>query len=146
MWFGRKILCDGSSPISMTPLFARMAQLLARLLRPSVDRPAPSGTIRPVLILAIIIFGMAVGWIVQLLLGRTRRQIDWTLALVAGLGGSFVGGLLASLIAGDGLALKASGLIGSLIGALIITLIWQAVSKRQHAAERAPDKKPWEKS
>lgn len=98
------------------------------------------------LILAIIILGMAVGWIVQLALGRTRRQIDWTLALVAGFGGSFVGGLLASLIAGDGLALRASGLIGSFVGALIITLIWQAVTKRQHAAEREPDKKPWEKS
>ena len=36
-----------------------------------------------------------------------------TLALVAGLGGSFVGGLLASLLAGDGLAFKPSGIIGS---------------------------------
>lgn len=98
------------------------------------------------LILAVIVFGMAIGWIVQLALGRTSRQVDWTMAFVAGLGGSFVGGLLASLIAGDGLALKPSGLIGSLVGALIITLAWQAYNKRQNAAARAPEKKPWEHS
>lgn len=89
------------------------------------------------LILAIIIGGMFVGFVVQLLLGRRTDQIDWTLALVAGLVGSFVGGLLASLLAGDGLAIRPSGLIGSLVGAVIITLGWQAYRKRQRAAERA---------
>ncbi len=98
------------------------------------------------LILAIIVFGMSVGWVVQLALGRTSRQIDWTMAFVAGLGGSFVGGLLASLIAGDGFALKPSGLIGSLVGALIITLTWQVYNKRQNAAARAPEPKPWKHS
>jgi len=98
------------------------------------------------LILAIIVFGMAVGWIVQLALGRSRGQIDWTMAIFAGLGGSFVGGLLASLIAGDGVALKPSGLIGSLVGALIITLAWQAYNKRKQDAARTPEPKPWEHS
>ncbi len=46
------------------------------------------------LILAIIVFGMAIGWIAQLLLGRGGRNIDWGLALISGLGGSLVGGLL----------------------------------------------------
>ena len=54
-----------------------------------------------------------------------REGIDWTLAFVAGLVGSFVGGLLFSLIAGDGLALKPSGLVGSFVGALAVTVIWQ---------------------
>lgn len=98
------------------------------------------------LILAIIVFGMAVGWIVQLALGRNRGQIDWQMAFFAGLGGSFVGGLLASLIAGDGIALKPSGLIGSLVGALIITLAWQAYNRRQQDAARTPEPKPWEHS
>jgi uncharacterized membrane protein YeaQ/YmgE (transglycosylase-associated protein family) len=74
-----------------------------------------------VLILAIIVGGMFVGFLAQLLLGRTTRTADWTLTLIAGIGGSFVGGLLASLIAGDGLALKPSGFIGSFVGALIVT-------------------------
>ncbi len=88
------------------------------------------------LILGIILFGMAVGWLAQVVLGRSSGQTDWTMALVAGLVGSFVGGLLASLIAGDGLSLRPSGLIGSFVGAVIVTVLWQrfgssATSKRR---------------
>jgi uncharacterized membrane protein YeaQ/YmgE (transglycosylase-associated protein family) len=68
------------------------------------------------LILGIILFGMVVGAGAQLILGRARGGIDWTMAIVAGLVGSFVGGLLISLLAGDGLDLKPSGIIGSLVG------------------------------
>jgi uncharacterized membrane protein YeaQ/YmgE (transglycosylase-associated protein family) len=64
---------------------------------------------------------MFVGWLAQLILGRTSRTTDWGLALVAGIIGSFVGGLLASLIAGDGLEIQPSGIIGSLVGALVVT-------------------------
>ncbi len=96
------------------------------------------------LILALIVAGMAVGWIAQLILGRNSTQIDWTMALVAGLLGSFVGGLLFSLLAGDGIDIAPSGLIGSLIGALIVTAVWQAIAKKQRADARAVDKKPWE--
>jgi uncharacterized membrane protein YeaQ/YmgE (transglycosylase-associated protein family) len=88
------------------------------------------------LILAIVIGGLFVGWIAQLLLGRRSRQVDWTMAFVAGIGGSFVGGLLFSLIAGDGLALKPSGFIGSLVGAVVVTVVWQMVAKNRRASER----------
>ncbi|MGB4630025.1 MAG: GlsB/YeaQ/YmgE family stress response membrane protein, partial [Propionicimonas sp.] len=54
-----------------------------------------------------------------------RRGIDWASAFVFGLAGSFVGGLLISLLAGDGLALRPSGIIGSLAGASILTAAWQ---------------------
>ncbi len=91
------------------------------------------------LILALIAFGMAIGWIAQLLMGRRSTQIDWTLAFVAGTLGSFVGGLLFSLIAGDGLALRPSGVIGSLIGALIVTAVWQVIAKKRRANERIAD-------
>lgn len=83
------------------------------------------------LILAIIVFGMFVGWLAQLLLGANSRSIDWGMALIAGIGGSFVGGLLASLIAGDGLAIRPSGLIGSLVGAVVVTAGWQYAIKRK---------------
>ncbi len=82
------------------------------------------------LILGILAGGMAIGGLAQLILGRAGRNIDWGMALGAGIGGSFVGGLAASLIAGDGLALRPSGIIGSLIGALIVTLVWQQVAAR----------------
>ena len=91
------------------------------------------------LILGIIVFGMLVGWLAQLVLGRDGQTTDWAMALVAGLGGSFVGGLLASLIAGDGLDLKPSGLVGSFVGAVVITAIWQwfATKKRNEARAAA---------
>jgi uncharacterized membrane protein YeaQ/YmgE (transglycosylase-associated protein family) len=84
-----------------------------------------------VLILGIILFGMAVGAIAQLILGRGGRGFDWGMALVAGLVGSLVGGLLFSLLAGDGLAFKPSGVIGSIVGALIVTAIWRALAARR---------------
>ena len=92
------------------------------------------------LILGIILFGMLVGWLAQFILGRDGQATDWTMALVAGLGGSFVGGLLASLLAGDGLALKPSGLIGSFVGALVITAIWQWYATKKRTEARAAAK------
>ena len=79
------------------------------------------------LILAIIVIGIAAGWVAQLVLGRGGRQTDWTLAFVTGVIGSFVGGLLLSLIAGDGLELRMSGLIGSIVGAIVVLAIVRAV-------------------
>ena len=87
------------------------------------------------LILAIISFGMMIGAVAQWILGQTRRNggIDWAMALIAGLAGSFVGGLLFSLIAGDGLAFRPSGIIGSLIGALLVTFGWSWWRRREAA-------------
>jgi len=75
------------------------------------------------LIIGIILWGMLIGAAAQLILGR-RGGTDWGMALVAGLAGSFVGGLLVSFISGDGLELRASGIIGSLVGAIIVTALW----------------------
>jgi uncharacterized membrane protein YeaQ/YmgE (transglycosylase-associated protein family) len=90
-----------------------------------------------VLIIGILVFGMSIGAIAQLLLGRSGRGIDWSMALVAGLGGSFVGGLLFSLIAGDGLALRASGIIGSILGAVVVTAVWRRVGASGSVAGNA---------
>lgn len=83
------------------------------------------------LILAIIVFGMLAGGLAQLVLGRSMRDVNWTIAIVTGLVGSFVGGLLVSLLAGDGLELRPSGLIGSFVGALLLTLAWGWYDKRR---------------
>src|SRR4051794_23741972 len=97
------------------------------------------------LIIAIILFGMIVGAGAQLILGRARGGIDWTMAIVAGLVGSFVGGLLISLISGDGVDLRASGIIGSLVGAILVTAVWRWWDGRSkptpadHAAKRSGD-------
>jgi uncharacterized membrane protein YeaQ/YmgE (transglycosylase-associated protein family) len=78
------------------------------------------------LILGMIVIGLAAGWGAQLVLGA-GRQIDWQLALVTGLIGSFVGGLLASLVAGDGLRIRPSGLIGSIVGAIVVLAVVRGV-------------------
>jgi uncharacterized membrane protein YeaQ/YmgE (transglycosylase-associated protein family) len=80
------------------------------------------------LILAMIVFGMAAGWVAQLILGEGTG--NWGEALAVGLAGSIVGGTLASLIAGDGFDLKPSGIIGSIIGAVIVLAIYRVVRKR----------------
>jgi uncharacterized membrane protein YeaQ/YmgE (transglycosylase-associated protein family) len=90
-----------------------------------------------VLLIGIIITGMVVGAAAQFILGREGGQVDWTMAFVAGIAGSFIGGLIINLINGDGLKLGPSGLIGSLVGALIVTAIWQAVNARKAAGTKS---------
>lgn len=82
------------------------------------------------LILGIIVFGMAIGAIAQFILGRHGRRIDWTMAIVSGLVGSFIGGLVISLLSGDGIHLRPSGIIGSLAGALVVTAAWTGLRRR----------------
>jgi uncharacterized membrane protein YeaQ/YmgE (transglycosylase-associated protein family) len=53
---------------------------------------------------------------------------------VAGLVGSFIGGLLISLLSGDGLQFRPSGIIGSLVGALLVTAGWQWYRHRSKAS------------
>ena len=82
-----------------------------------------------VLILAILVFGLLVGWLAQLIVaGPTRPNAQ---SLIAGLVGSFVGGLLVSLLSGDGIELRPSGLIGSFVGAVIVVLVWIAIAARK---------------
>jgi len=82
-----------------------------------------------VLILAIIVLGLAAGWVAHLLLDR-GEEANWGQLLLVGIAGSFVGGLLFSLLFGDGFDIKPSGLIGSVVGATLVLLVVRAVSKK----------------
>jgi uncharacterized membrane protein YeaQ/YmgE (transglycosylase-associated protein family) len=84
--------------------------------------------------IALILFGMLIGAGAQLILGRSGGRIDWGMALVSGLVGSFVGGLLFSLVAGDGFELRPSGIIGSLLGAVIVTALWRWYARSSGAS------------
>jgi uncharacterized membrane protein YeaQ/YmgE (transglycosylase-associated protein family) len=75
-----------------------------------------------VLILGVLVLGLGAGWAAQLILGRGSAIDGRTLA--AGLLGSLVGGLVASLLAGDGLALRPSGILGSVVGAVVVLVVW----------------------
>ncbi|MCZ7524909.1 MAG: GlsB/YeaQ/YmgE family stress response membrane protein [Acidimicrobiia bacterium] len=80
------------------------------------------------ILLVIIVWGMFAGWVAHLLVGRGAAS--WGELLVVGLAGSLVGGLVASLVAGDGLDLRPSGIIGSVLGAVVLLLVVQAVRGR----------------
>lgn len=84
------------------------------------------------LILAILGFGMLMGWLAQLVLGMGTRPNGQS--LVAGIAGSFVGGLLGSLLTGNGLSISPSGIIGTFVGAIVVLLIWRAVTARSSAS------------
>ena len=84
--------------------------------------------------IAIILWGMLIGAGAQLIVGRRGGRIDWLQALVSGLVGSLVGGVIFSLIAGEGFELRPVGIIGSLIGAVIVTLAWRWWAGRNAAA------------
>ena len=71
-----------------------------------------------------------------MILGKSAKGVDWTLALVAGLVGSFIGGLLISLLSDDGLQFRPSGIIGSLVGALLVTAEMAMVSPPQQGLSR----------
>lgn len=73
------------------------------------------------LLLAILGLGLLAGAVAQLVLGAGIYSINWAEAIVAGLTGSFVGGLVVSLLAGDGLGLHPSGLVGSIVGAILVS-------------------------
>jgi len=60
---------------------------------------------------------------------RPHQPVNWAELLVVGLAGSFVGGLLISLVSGDGLALRPSGIIGSTLGAVVVLVAWQAIRR-----------------
>ncbi len=80
------------------------------------------------LILAIILVGLAAGWVAHLLVGR--GPANWGQLFLIGIAGSFVGGLIGSLVFGDGLALRPSGLIGSILGATLVMLVLRAIGQK----------------
>jgi uncharacterized membrane protein YeaQ/YmgE (transglycosylase-associated protein family) len=85
-----------------------------------------------VLIIAIILLGMIAGALARWVVGAvTNAEFSISEAFIAGLAGSFVGGLLLSLLAGDGLQIAASGILGSTLGAVVILAVWGFVRGRQ---------------
>ena len=71
-----------------------------------------------------MLLGAAAQWLLR---GSSHAPRDWGEALVAGLLGSFVGGLIISFVWGDGLELRPSGIVGSIAGAVIVLLVWRAM-------------------
>lgn len=85
------------------------------------------------LLLSIIVVGLIAGALARLLVpGRQGLSIPATILL--GIIGSFVGGFLGFLLFGSDSGsgfLQPAGIIGSVIGAVIVLLIWTRVGARR---------------
>jgi len=84
-------------------------------------------------LIGLLLIGLIAGFIARALVpGPDPMGVGGTLLL--GLIGSFVGGFLGYLLFGhdieDG-AVQTSGVIGSIIGAVIVLLIYRAVNRRR---------------
>ena len=81
------------------------------------------------LIIGILCFGILVGTLASFAVPSAQTR-DFGRNMIAGLAGSFVGGTLLSLIAGEGFRLRPSGLIGSAVGAVIVLVVLNVMDKR----------------
>jgi uncharacterized membrane protein YeaQ/YmgE (transglycosylase-associated protein family) len=82
-------------------------------------------------IILFIVFGLMVGLIARALLPG-RQKLGWLATSALGMAGSFVGGLLVSLITdrrvGD---LNTAGLIGSILGAILLLALASRFFRRR---------------
>ena len=83
-------------------------------------------------LLYLLVIGIVAGFLARLLVpGRDPMSVGATIVL--GIIGSFIGGFLGWALFGTDLedgALQASGVIGSIIGAVIALLVYRAVTNR----------------
>ena len=81
-------------------------------------------------LLYLLLIGIVAGFLARLLVpGRDSMSVGATILL--GITGSFIGGFLGWAIFGTDLddgTLQASGIIGSVIGAVIALLVYRAIS------------------
>jgi uncharacterized membrane protein YeaQ/YmgE (transglycosylase-associated protein family) len=84
------------------------------------------------LIISLLVIGLIAGALARLLVPG-RQDISIGMTIVLGIVGSFVGGFIGYVLfhkdGQDGF-LQTSGIIGSVIGAVIVLLIWQGTHQR----------------
>ena len=85
-------------------------------------------------LLTMIIVGLVAGFLARALVpGDDSMSIGMTIVL--GVVGSFGGGFLGYVLFGKDLnegALQPSGIIGSVIGAIVVLLVWRATRRHGH--------------
>jgi uncharacterized membrane protein YeaQ/YmgE (transglycosylase-associated protein family) len=90
------------------------------------------------LIVTIIVVGLIAGAVARLLVPG-KQNLSIAMTIVLGIVGSFVGGFLGYLLFGKDSAqglLQPSGIIGSIIGAVLVLVIWLAVNRRSSVRTR----------
>ena len=76
-----------------------------------------------------LLIGLIAGFVARALVPGPD-PMGWLGTMVLGIVGSLVGGTLAALLFGGTLALSAAGIIGSIIGAIIVLLVWRQLGSR----------------
>jgi uncharacterized membrane protein YeaQ/YmgE (transglycosylase-associated protein family) len=89
-------------------------------------------------VLVMLLLGLLAGAVARVVLpGPDRIGILGTIAV--GVAGSFVGGFLGYILfdkdVGEG-ALQPSGIVGAIIGAILVLLIWRTVGGRSRTGSR----------
>lgn len=77
-------------------------------------------------LIVFLLIGLLAGFIARALVPGPD-PMGWLGTMILGIIGSFVGGTLAALLFGGTLDVSAAGLVGSIIGAIIVLLIWRAM-------------------
>lgn len=83
-------------------------------------------------LLFLLLIGIVAGFLARLLVPGPD-PMSFVQTMLLGIVGSFIGGLIGYVLFkedGDDGALQASGLIGSVIGAVIALLVWRAIQRR----------------
>ncbi len=83
-------------------------------------------------IISMIIVGLIAGLIARAIMPGPD-PMGWLGTILLGIVGSFVGGFLGAMVFGrsaDGSVLEPSGIVGSIIGALIVLFIYRRVKRR----------------
>lgn len=76
-----------------------------------------------------LLIGLIAGFVARALVPGPD-PMGWLGTMVLGIVGSLVGGTLAALLFGGTLALSAAGIVGSIIGAIVVLLVWRQVGSR----------------
>ncbi len=80
-------------------------------------------------ILSWIVFGLIVGAVARFAMPG-RQNMGLLLTILLGVGGSFAGGALSTvLFGGDGEGVRPSGWIMSIIGAILVLFVYSRVAK-----------------
>ncbi len=89
-------------------------------------------------VLTMLVIGLVVGFIARALVpGRDPMGVGGTILL--GIVGSFVGGFLGWVLFGKDLdegALQPSGLIGSIVGAVVALLVYRSITSHNGGSRR----------
>jgi len=83
-------------------------------------------------IIVFLIVGLIAGFIGRALVPGPD-PMGWLGTMVLGVVGSFVGGVLLSLVTTGTFEISATGILGSIVGAIIVLLIWRAMGGRRGA-------------